>query len=66
MSTTSHFSIIWLRSDGFWTDYLGGINEWATESEADSAAQDLQRDGVISRDCKVVPADNLCNYDLAH
>lgn len=63
MSTT-HFSIIHRNADGFWTDYLGGLNEWATESEANSAIQDLQRDGVVSNDCKVVHSDDLCNYDL--
>jgi hypothetical protein len=64
MSTTSHFSIIWLRADGFWTDYLGGANEWATEPEAQSAIPALQRDGVISSDWKIVSAADLCNYDL--
>jgi hypothetical protein len=43
-----------------WTDLIGsGINEFPTEGEANDALEEL-KDGVY----KIVPTDELGNYDL--
>ena len=44
-----------------WTDLIGsGINEFATEEEAYDALEEVREDG----DYKIVPTDELGNYDL--
>jgi hypothetical protein len=58
------FTIL-LRNRYGWTDNLGdGENTWATEDEAEVACAELRQVWDGDPEFKIVPTENLGNYDL--
>lgn len=64
------FTILRRTATG-WTDIIGtGENSWATEVEAADAVEEMRHEAALEQgiayaaDWKIVPTEELSNYDL--